>query len=65
MQTMTAAEASRSFSAVLDRAEHGETNAITRAGRRIATVTPTTRATWGAFREALRDWTPTDDPMAT
>jgi prevent-host-death family protein len=37
---MTATEASRSFAAVLDEAERGETIIITRAGRRIATVGP-------------------------
>lgn len=40
MRTMTATEASRSFAAVLDEAERGETIIITRAGRRIATVGP-------------------------
>jgi prevent-host-death family protein len=40
MRTMTATEASRSFAAVLDEAERGETIIITRGGRRIATVGP-------------------------
>ncbi|HLI39291.1 MAG TPA: hypothetical protein VKV80_18445 [Streptosporangiaceae bacterium] len=62
MRVMTASEASRSFSAVLDLAERGETTVITRGGKRIATIAPASAATWGAFREALRDWTPPDDP---
>jgi prevent-host-death family protein len=37
---MTATEASRSFAAVLDEAEHGETIIITRGGRRVATLGP-------------------------
>jgi prevent-host-death family protein len=62
MKVMTASEVSRSFSAVLDDAEHGETIVITRGGRRVATITPTSAATCGTFRRALQDWTPPDDP---
>ncbi len=62
MKIMTASEASRAFSAVLDDAEHGETIIITRAGRRVATIAPASAATWSAFCDALRDWKPTDDP---
>jgi prevent-host-death family protein len=62
MKVMTASEASRAFSAVLDEAERGETIVITRGGRRVATIAPAGAATWGAFREALRDWSPLDDP---
>lgn len=40
MKTMTATEASRDFASVLDRAEHGETIAITRGGRRLAILSP-------------------------
>ncbi len=58
---MTASEVSRAFSAVLDEAERGETIVVTRAGRRVATIAPTGAATWGAFREALRDWTAPED----
>ena len=62
MKVMTASDASRAFSAVLDEAERGETIVITRGGRRVATIAPASAATWGAFREALRDWSPLDDP---
>lgn len=58
MKVMTASEVSRSFSAILDEAEQGETIVITRAGRRVATIAPAGAATWGALREALADWTP-------
>ena len=37
---MTATEASRSFAALLDEAEAGETIIVTRGGRRIATIGP-------------------------
>lgn len=40
MHTVTATEASRSFAALLDEAERGETVIITRGGRRIATIGP-------------------------
>lgn len=40
MRTMTATEASRSFAALLDDAERGETVVITRGARRIATIGP-------------------------
>ncbi|WP_228265904.1 type II toxin-antitoxin system Phd/YefM family antitoxin [Microlunatus elymi] len=37
---MTATEASRSFAALLDDAERGETTIVTRGGRRVATIGP-------------------------
>ena len=61
MRIMTASEASRSFSAVLDQAERGETIVVTRAGRRVATITPASAGSWGAFQNALRDWAPSGD----
>ena len=62
MKVMSASEVSRAFSAVLDDAEHGETIVITRAGRRVATMTATSAATWGSLRAVLADWTPIPDP---
>ena len=53
MTTMTAAEASRNFSAVLDRAEHGETIVIVRHGRVVATVAPVPKRTGRDLRLAL------------
>lgn len=62
MKVMTASEVSRAFSTVLDEAEQGETIVVTRGGRRVATITATSAATWGSFRAALADWTPAPDP---
>ncbi|WP_219412656.1 type II toxin-antitoxin system Phd/YefM family antitoxin [Pseudonocardia nigra] len=53
---MTASEASRNFSAVLDSAEHGETIVVTRSGRRVALIAPAPRANGGALREVLGRW---------
>ncbi len=41
MITITATEASRTFAALLDRIEQGEQVLITRGGRRIAVIGPT------------------------
>jgi prevent-host-death family protein len=56
MREMSASEASRNFSAVLDSAEHGETIVVTRAGRRVALITPAPRANGKALREVFRRW---------
>jgi prevent-host-death family protein len=50
---MTASEASRNFSAVLDEAEHGETIVVTRSGRRVAMIVPAPRANGRALREVI------------
>ena len=42
MRTVTATEASRSFAALLDEAERGQTVVVTRGGRRIASIGPAT-----------------------
>ncbi|MFD4430695.1 type II toxin-antitoxin system Phd/YefM family antitoxin [Nocardia sp. NPDC058497] len=66
MTTMSAAEASRNFSAVLSRAEHGETIHIVRHGRTVVTVSPPTTRTGVALRRALEvsDAPPFDDDFA-
>lgn len=56
MRVLTASEASRNFSAVLDEAERGETIVVTRSGRRIAVITPAPRANGGALREVFSRW---------
>lgn len=53
---MSASEASRSFSAVLDSAEQGETIVVTRAGRRVAAITPISVANGAALREVFERW---------
>ncbi len=42
MRTVTATEASRSFAALLNEAERGQTVVVTRGGRRIAFIGPAT-----------------------
>ncbi len=56
MREMTASEASRSFSSVLDSAEHGETILVTRAGRRVATIAPVSRTNGAALRAVFDRW---------
>ena len=50
MRTVTATEASRSFAALLDEVENGESVIVTRGGRRIACIGP---ATAGNGREVV------------
>ena len=56
MREMSASEASRNFSAVLDSAEHGETIVVTRAGKQVALIVPAPRANGAALREVFRRW---------
>lgn len=63
MRTVTATEASRSFAALLDEAERGETIIITRAGRRIASVGPVDLSN-GSEVVALLAYGPVDDEFA-
>jgi prevent-host-death family protein len=53
---MSASEASRNFSALLDEAEHGETIVVTRNGRRVALIVPAPRSNGRALRDVLRRW---------
>jgi prevent-host-death family protein len=53
---MSASEAARRFSAVLDGAEHGETVVITRGGQRVAMIVPAPRANGRAVAEVLARW---------
>jgi prevent-host-death family protein len=53
MRTMTATEASRGFSDLLDAVERGETIRITRGGETIAEVTPARRKTGRDLDAAL------------
>jgi prevent-host-death family protein len=56
MKEISASEAARRFSAVLDGAEHGETVVITRGGRRVALIVPAPRANGRAVAEVLARW---------
>ena len=56
MREMSASDASRKFSAVLDDAEHGETVVVTRGGRRVALIVPVARANGGVLLDVFRRW---------
>lgn len=56
MIEMTASEASRSFSAVLDRTEGGETVVVTRGGRQVAVISPAPAFNGAAVRHLLERW---------
>jgi antitoxin (DNA-binding transcriptional repressor) of toxin-antitoxin stability system len=53
VKTLTATEASRGFSGLLDAVERGETIAVTRGGRAIAEIHPAPRKTGRDLRLAL------------
>lgn len=64
MTSLTATEASRNFSALLDAVERGESITITRGNRPIAEIRPTARRTGRQLREALESLPPLDDDFA-
>jgi prevent-host-death family protein len=53
MRELTASEASRNFSALLDAVEGGETIAVSRGGRRIAAIAPAEHDTWSGFADVV------------
>ena len=55
MRTMTATEASRKFSDLLDAIERGETVTITRGNHAVAEIGPARRRTGADLRSALAD----------
>jgi prevent-host-death family protein len=59
---MTASEVSRQFSTMLDKAEHGETIIITRAGRQVAMLSPAPAGNGAALLNAVNGWGAPDDP---
>ncbi len=65
MRTMTATHASRGFSELLDRVEHGETVRITRAGHVVAELRPVTLTTGRNLREALSEVPHLDETFDT
>lgn len=64
MRTMTATEASRRFSDLLDAIERGETVIITRGRHPVAEIGPARRRTGADLRAALADIAPPDDRFA-
>lgn len=64
MRTVTATEASRHFSDLLDAVERGETITIVRAGHAVAEIGPAQRRTGAGLRAALADVTPPDEAFS-
>jgi prevent-host-death family protein len=64
MRTMTATEASRHFSDLLDAVERGETVTIVRGNHAVAEVRPARRRTGADLRTALADVPPPDDEFS-
>ena len=56
MDELTASDAARRFSAVLDGAEGGQSYVIIRGGRRVALIVPAPRANGGAPAEVVHHW---------
>lgn len=61
MRSVTATEASRRFSDLLDAIERGESVIVTRGNRPIAEIRPARRRTGRDLRAALADTVPPDD----
>lgn len=64
VRTITATEASRRFSDLLDAIEAGETITVTRGNRPIAEIRPAPRRTGRDLRAALAEIPPPDDRFA-
>jgi prevent-host-death family protein len=64
VRIMTATEASRRFSDLLDAIERGETITITRGNHPVAEIRPARRRTGADLRAALADIPPPDDRFA-
>jgi len=64
MRTMTATEASRNFSDLLDAIENGETVTITRGSHPVAEIGPARRRTGSDLRAALAGIPAPDDRFA-
>jgi antitoxin (DNA-binding transcriptional repressor) of toxin-antitoxin stability system len=65
MRVMTATEASRRFSDLLDAIERGETVTITRGNHAIAEIRPARRRTGLDLRAALADIPPPDERFSS
>jgi prevent-host-death family protein len=61
---MTATEASRHFSDLLDAVEHGETITIVRGNHPVAEIGPARRRTGADLRAALSGMAPPDEDFA-
>jgi prevent-host-death family protein len=56
MREMSATEAARNFSAVLDAAENGDSVVVVRGGQRVAMIVPVPRANAGSLRAVFDKW---------
>lgn len=63
MRTITATEASRRFSDLLDAIERGESVTVTRGNRPIAEIRPARLRTGKDLREALAETSPPDEKV--
>ncbi len=54
MKEISATDAARGFSALLDAVEHGETFVVTRGGKGVARIEPTIGVTGAAVKALLR-----------
>ena len=61
MRSVTATEASRRFSELLDAIEAGETVTVTRGNRPVAEIRPARRRTGRDLRDAIAQIPPPDD----
>lgn len=61
MRTISATEASRHFSELLDAIERGETVTVTRGNRPVAEIHPAHRRSGRDLRAALSETSPPDD----
>lgn len=64
MRVLTATDASRHFSDLLDAIEAGETVTVTRGGRAVAELRPAPRRRGAGLRTALAEVTPPDESFA-
>lgn len=64
MRTVSATEASRRFSDLLDAIEAGDTVTVTRGNRPIAEIRPAPHRTGRDLRAALTEGSPPDDRFA-
>jgi prevent-host-death family protein len=64
VRTITATEASRKFSDLLDAIERGESVTVTRGNRPVAEIRPARRRTGRDLRAALSETTPPDERFA-
>jgi prevent-host-death family protein len=64
VRAVTATEASRGFSELLDAVERGESVVVTRGGRPVAEIRPAASKTGRDLRQALAETAPPDDRFA-